>query len=106
MTAEAFAGLRRFSPALGREKSAAIAADLLGHRGDLVNDFEEGVFERLPRLRTLRDGLLEAGAEWAGMSGSGSTIVGAFRSAAARDAARARFSGLRAEPAGCVARTA
>lgn len=86
MTAEAFRMLRRFSPPAGV-------------RGELVNDFEEPVFERLPRLRRLKERLYAGGAAWAGMSGSGSTIVGAFRSPAARDAARGAFRDVRAEPA-------
>jgi 4-diphosphocytidyl-2C-methyl-D-erythritol kinase len=49
----------------------------------------------LPGLRVLKDRLCEAGAAWAAMTGSGSTIVGAFRSAAERDAARERFEGVR-----------
>ncbi len=92
MTAEAYAILRRFSPPLGVERyRAMIAGDLLEHAAELVNDFEEPVFARLPRLRDLKRRLTDAGAACAAMSGSGSTIAGAFRSPAARDAARARF---------------
>jgi len=40
------------------------------------NDFELTVFERYPRLREIRDGLLAAGCAAACMSGSGSTIIG------------------------------
>jgi len=40
------------------------------------NDFELTVFERYPRLREIRDGLLAAGCAAACMSGSGSTIFG------------------------------
>jgi undecaprenyl pyrophosphate phosphatase UppP len=38
----------------------------------------------------------EAGAAWAGMSGSGSTIVGAFRTPVERDEALRRFDDVRA----------
>ena len=86
MTAEAFRMLRRFSAPAGAG-------------GELVNDFEEPVFERLPKLRALKERLYEAGASWAGMSGSGSTIVGAFRSPAARDAAAGAFRDVRVERA-------
>jgi len=86
MTAEAFRMLRSFSPPAG-----------VG--GALVNDFEEPVFERLPRLRALKERLYAAGAAWAGMSGSGSTIVGAFRSPDARDEALGAFLDVRAERA-------
>ncbi|MBV9493298.1 MAG: 4-(cytidine 5'-diphospho)-2-C-methyl-D-erythritol kinase [Acidobacteria bacterium] len=89
MTAEAFRMLRRFSPPLGLERMRALRFE------DYTNDFEEPVFERLPRLRAFKMRLLEAGATWASMTGSGSTIVGAFASGTARDAAMAAFSDVR-----------
>lgn len=93
LTRDAFAMLRRFSPPLGIDRYRAMQP------GDWTNDFEEPVFERLPRLRELKSRLIAAGATWAGMSGSGSTIVGAFRDASERDAAAARFADVRREAA-------
>jgi len=99
-TASAYAMLRRFSPPLGIGRYRAMIEDgLLSHAAELVNDFEEPVFDALPELRRLKSRLAEAGAAWAAMSGSGSTIVGAFREAAERDAATARFSDVRCESA-------
>jgi len=96
-TAQAFGMLRRFSPPLGVDRyRAMIDDDLLSHATELINDFEEPIFEMLPNLRTLKTQLYEAGAAWAAMSGSGSTIVGAFRNVADRDAAHERFSDVRA----------
>jgi 4-diphosphocytidyl-2-C-methyl-D-erythritol kinase len=96
-TARAFGMLQAFSPPLGIERyRAMIDDDLLSHAMELVNDFEEPIFAMLPSLRTLKTKLYEAGAEWAAMSGSGSTIVGAFRNAQDRDAARERFKNVRA----------
>lgn len=96
MTAEAYAMLRRFSPPLGVERyRAMIASDLLDHATELINDFEEPIFARFPHLRALKSRLYEMGAAWVAMSGSGSTIVGAFRSPADRDTAQRRFSGVR-----------
>ncbi|MGA8807637.1 MAG: 4-(cytidine 5'-diphospho)-2-C-methyl-D-erythritol kinase [Thermoanaerobaculia bacterium] len=96
-TARAFGMLRSFSPPLGIERyRAMIEGDLLSHAAELVNDFEEPIFALLPSLRVLKTRLYEEGAAWAAMSGSGSTIVGAFRSAADRDAARERFTNIRA----------
>lgn len=43
-----------------------------------VNDFEPTVFERYPILMRLKQQLLADGAEYAAMSGSGSTIFGVF----------------------------
>jgi 4-diphosphocytidyl-2-C-methyl-D-erythritol kinase len=90
LTKDAFAGLRRFSAPIGIERASRLLPE------DLVNDFEESVFAMLPRLAALKQRLLDAGAAWAGMSGSGSTIVGRFTSAAAREAARAAFGDVRA----------
>jgi 4-diphosphocytidyl-2-C-methyl-D-erythritol kinase len=99
-TASAYAMLRRFSPPLGVERyRAVVGGDLLSHASELVNDFEEPLFDALPQLRRLKSRLIEAGAAWAAMSGSGSTIVGAFGDGAARDAAMGLFTDVRAEVA-------
>ena len=75
-TARAFAKLERFSPPLGIERYRQMAgADLLSHAADLVNDFEEPIFRKLPVLQALKARLYDAGAPWAAMTGSGSTIV-------------------------------
>jgi len=95
-TARAFGMLRAFSPPLGINRyRAMIDDDLLSHAAELTNDFEAPIFAMLPSLRMLKAKLYEAGAAWAAMSGSGSTIVGAFRNPADRDAARERFNNLR-----------
>ena len=92
-TARAYAMLRRFSPPLGLERvRAMVDDDLLAHATELVNDFEEPIFAALPHLAAIKARLYELGARWAGMSGSGSTIVGAFRDARDRDAALKQFS--------------
>ena len=97
LTAEAYRMVRTYSPPIGVERyRAMLEDDLLDHAGELINDFEGPVFERLPRLRELKSRLTDAGAAWAAMSGSGSTIAGAFRSQATRDAAMAQFTDVRA----------
>lgn len=48
-------------------------------RGRLVNDFEEPVFKMFPVLGEIKEALYNAGAEFALMSGSGSTLFGIFR---------------------------
>jgi 4-diphosphocytidyl-2-C-methyl-D-erythritol kinase len=102
-TAGAFRAIRAHSQPVGVERyRTAIAGDFLAQRDLLVNDFESPVFARLPKLRELKERLLEADAAWAGMSGSGSTIVGAFRSESSRDAAAGRFPDVRAERAAPV----
>lgn len=44
----------------------------------LRNDFEPSVFEKIPLLATLKSDMYAAGALYAAMSGSGSTIFGLF----------------------------
>ena len=70
--------------------------DLLDHAASLTNDFEDAIFGVHPHLRDYKKRLLEHGAAWSGMTGSGSTIVGAFRSQSARDAALSHFGDVRA----------
>ena len=48
--------------------------------GLLVNDFEPSVFAALPQLWILKAQLMDAGAQYAAMSGSGSTVFGIFNS--------------------------
>ena len=98
LTREAFARIARYSRPIGPEHyRTMIEDDLLSHAPFLVNDFEEPVFGMLPRLRQLRDRLVGAGAVYARMSGSGSTLVGAFRSQADRDGAVGDFGDVRVE---------
>ena len=46
--------------------------------GLLVNDFEGSVFAALPQLWIIKAKLMDAGAQYAAMSGSGSTVFGIF----------------------------
>ena len=48
--------------------------------GLLVNNFEPSVFAALPQLWLIKARLIDAGAQYAAMSGSGSTIFGIFES--------------------------
>jgi 4-diphosphocytidyl-2-C-methyl-D-erythritol kinase len=90
LTKDAFARVERYSPPLGLE------AYTTGFDA-FTNDFEEPVFAMLPRLRTFKQRLYDAGAKWASMTGSGSTIVGAFESEQTRDRAAATFVDVRVE---------
>ena len=56
-----------------------------------TNDFETVVFEQHPRLKSIRNGLLRAGATTALMTGSGSSVFGIFASREAMETAAARF---------------
>lgn len=90
LTKDAFGRVRSYSPPLG------IDAYTSGFEA-FTNDFEEPVFALIPRLRAFKQRLYEAGAKWASMTGSGSTLVGAFESDAARDRAAATFVDVRVE---------
>lgn len=48
-------------------------------RDELINDFEEGVFQLHPELAEVKQRLYDLGAVYAAMSGSGSAIFGLFR---------------------------
>jgi 4-diphosphocytidyl-2-C-methyl-D-erythritol kinase len=91
-TAAAFSRITRYSRPLG------IDAYRAGFEA-FTNDFEDSVFAQLPSLRTLKARLLDAGATFAQMTGSGSTIVGAFADPETRDAAAAQFADVRVERA-------
>lgn len=89
LTKDAFARITHYSPPLG--------IDAYRDFSHFTNDFERPVFSMLPRLATLKARLYDAGAQWAGMSGSGSTLVGAFVDEASRDRAAATFADVRTE---------
>lgn len=47
-------------------------------KNTISNDFEKGVFEKYPQIGAIKDALYKAGAEYAAMSGTGSTVYGLF----------------------------
>ena len=61
-------------------------------RAGIKNDFEEAVFPEYPELGEAKTALLRAGAKYASLSGSGSTLYGLF---ASRDAAVTATNRLR-----------
>ena len=60
--------------------------------GLLVNDFEPSVFAALPQLWIIKARLIDAGAQYAAMSGSGSTVFGFFDSDKLAEAAADTFA--------------
>jgi 4-diphosphocytidyl-2-C-methyl-D-erythritol kinase len=77
-------------------------------RAGIKNDFEEVVFPEYPELGEAKTALLRAGAKYASLSGSGSTLYGLFTSkAAARTAAlRVRRLGWAAQVTAILSRSA
>jgi 4-diphosphocytidyl-2-C-methyl-D-erythritol kinase len=48
-------------------------------KDELINDFENPVFEKYPAIKNIKDKLYNAGSIYASMSGSGSAVYGIFR---------------------------
>lgn len=82
-TSEAYEGV---SPQPDREGLAdLIKRPVPEWRNRVTNDFEETVFRRFPGIGTLKNSLYALGADYAGMSGSGSSVFGLFRNAISRE---------------------
>ena len=75
-TKEAYAGIKPKMPTacltelLQRDKSE--------WQGSVVNDFEPHIFAAHPTIKVLKQSMLDAGAVYAAMSGSGSAVFGLF----------------------------
>jgi 4-diphosphocytidyl-2C-methyl-D-erythritol kinase len=58
-----------------------------------VNDFEKPVFRRYPEIRLIKEKLYGQGAEFAVMTGSGSSVVALFETEEKAELARSRLAG-------------
>ncbi len=89
------------------ESSARWAQPLLDLvRTGIENDFERVVFPEYPELSEVKQNLYEQGAQYASLSGSGSSLYGVFASPAEAERAAANLGarGLRAQPTRTVGR--
>ena len=77
-------------------------------RAGIENDFEQVVFPEHPELGEVKRALVRAGAKYASLSGSGSTLYGlfAFQRAAALAATRLRKAGWAAQATSTMTRAA
>lgn len=78
-TKEAYAGIIRHPEVEGQIKTAFSEGwSFDAMRPLLINDFEQTVFPLHPEIAEIKQRLLHAGAVYAAMSGSGSTVFGLF----------------------------
>ena len=79
-TKEAYAGIVRHPEAEGQIKQALAEGKTLTDMCPLlINDFEQTVFPLHPEIAEIKQRLVSAGALYAAMSGSGSTVFGLFQ---------------------------
>lgn len=71
-TVHAYSGVKPNNSRLSIEDMSRKGLD------QLQNDFEESVFEAFPKINQLKKDLLDSGAFYAAMSGSGSSVFGLF----------------------------
>ena len=77
-TAEAYGGVK---PALVKDSlMELITLPVNEWRSHIKNDFEASIFKNHPAIRGVKASLYEAGALYASMSGSGSSVFGIFES--------------------------
>lgn len=75
-TADAFAGIEPRRPDFDLRYISYLP--ISEWKGRVVNDFEKTVFEKHPELKQIKESLYDAGAVYASMSGSGSSVYGIF----------------------------
>lgn len=74
-TKEAYAGV---TPTLPKVQLEKILQNPSRWKADLVNDFETSIFKIQPEIAEIKSQMYQAGAFYAAMSGSGSSVFGLF----------------------------
>lgn len=75
-TKEAYSGIKPKMPA--ESLTQLLKRDKSEWQGSVLNDFEPHIFEAHPTIKALKQSMLDAGALYAAMSGSGSAVFGLF----------------------------
>ena len=76
-TAEAYAGVTPHKPEISLAET--VMKPVSEWKNCVFNDFEPSVFAKYPLLADIKQRLYDLGAEYAAMTGSGSTVYGIFR---------------------------
>lgn len=77
-TKEAYSGIKPKMPE--HSLCELLEQDIAKWQGSVVNDFEPHIFAAHPTIANLKQSMLDAGALYAAMSGSGSAVFGLFAS--------------------------
>ena len=102
-TAEAYAGVKPFEPNVHLRELIRESMDQW--KALVVNDFECSVFVKYPHMDQLKQDLYQAGAVYASLSGSGSSLYGLFAESPDLPAKLERYviwKGLAINPAGTI----
>ncbi|MDE6787318.1 MAG: 4-(cytidine 5'-diphospho)-2-C-methyl-D-erythritol kinase [Muribaculaceae bacterium] len=89
-TKEAFAGVTPCKSDFSLKETIMLSPE--DWQGKMVNDFEGSLFPNHSVLKDIKEKMLENGAVYASMSGSGSTVFGLFRTKEDAEKARQIFS--------------
>jgi 4-diphosphocytidyl-2-C-methyl-D-erythritol kinase len=77
-TSEAYREVRPIQAASGLDK--LVSRNVGMWKNLIINQFEDPVFKRYPRIKKIKEELYRMGAVYASMTGSGSAVYGLFRS--------------------------
>lgn len=77
-TKKAYQSLNLKECSTHKDLKTILLGDRTAWKSHLVNDFEKPIFKKFPELQSIKEGLYEAGAFYASMTGSGSAIYGLF----------------------------
>ncbi len=77
-TKEAYAMVKPATPEISIKE--IVKKPITEWKGLMKNDFEESIFKKYPQICSIKNQLYEAGAVYASMSGSGSSVYGIFES--------------------------
>jgi 4-diphosphocytidyl-2-C-methyl-D-erythritol kinase len=93
-SALAYTGIRPRPHRRGEDSLSEVVKsnDLDRWNRSLVNDFEPSVFDTFPQIRRIKNQLSDAGAGYASLSGSGSSVYGVFENSDEAEQARATIA--------------